>query len=412
MKIAIVAADIWRTVHLDIARALRRLGHDVVVYTEDKRARSGSRFLRLTEEGVDFWVISDTRRNAWTWVLDKLTKPLLGRRFFTSLVAIARFLRAYRSSDLILVEGDWMGYFVGLCAIFMPMRWVVEIHDTLYLRIPIDYPGRPRSRWREWVKRWVLKQATGIRANSEVTRTALIQGGCPENKIFVLPLHLPWWIHAPKEHEGQTFEQFRMAARTRVRASLGIGNDESLLTVMCRLDPVKGLELAVEALGWMTQQGISCRLMICGGDRRFAGVGSYQEQLARLAAELKVSDRVLFTGNIDIHEVKYYLAAADLHLAPSVMDTFNYAVAEAALVGTYSLMSDKVGAAPWISGAGSGEVIEGRDPAVWGAGIQHVLREPPDALRLQQGSRRLQIELAPDVMGKRLMLAIEESVAT
>ncbi len=412
MKIAMVAADIWGTVHLDMAQALHRLGHAVVVYSEDKRASSGSRFLRVNEEGVDFWVISDTRRNAWTWLLDKLTKPLLGRRFFTSLVAIASFLHANSDSDLILVEGDWMGFFVGLTALFLPLRWVVEIHDTLYLRIPIDYPGRPRSWWRAWVKRWVLRQATAIRANSEVTRVALVQGGGPQDRIFVQPLHLPWWMRAPGGNEGQDLAKFRQNARVRVRNGLGIGEDESLLVVMCRLDPVKGLELAVEALGWLAQRNIPCRLMICGGDRRFAEFGSYQEKLTRLATGLHISDRIVFTGNIGVHDVKHYLAAADLHLAPSVIDTFNYAVAEAALVGTYSLMSAQVGAAPWISDAGSGEVILERDPALWGEGIQRLLREPPATGQLEQGSQSLERDLAPDAAARSLMATFAEMART
>ena len=153
MKVAIVAPGIWGTVHLDLARALVRLGHRVVVYTEDSRAPSGWQFTRFAEDGVEFWTISDTRRAAPAWLLDRLAKPWLGRRFFTSLFAVRRFLKAQRDCDMVLVEGDWIGLFVALARGGMPLQWMVGIHDTLYLRIPVEYPGRPRSRWRERAKR-------------------------------------------------------------------------------------------------------------------------------------------------------------------------------------------------------------------------------------------------------------------
>lgn len=109
--------------------------------------------------------------------------------------------------------------------------------------------------------------------------------------------------------------------------------------------------------------------MICGGDRIIPGVGSYRQHLERIAVEEGVAERVIFTGNIDIRVVKGYLAAADLQLAPSVIDTFNYGVLEAALVNTHTLASEMVGAGPWVQDAGSATIVQGRDPEVWGSAI-------------------------------------------
>ena len=120
MKIGIVAPGIWNSIHLDMAQALGALGHDVAVYTEDRRAPSGARF--------------------------------------------------------------------------MPLRWVVCIHDSDYLRLPLAFPGRPVSRWKEAVKLWVLRSAGLVRANSYVTRDALAAGGCAPGRIRVVPLHITGWM--------------------------------------------------------------------------------------------------------------------------------------------------------------------------------------------------------------------------
>ena len=366
MKIGIVAPGIWNSIHLDMAQALGALGHDVAIYTEDCRAPSGARFLRFSEGRLDFFVIHHLRRNPWTWLIDRLAKPWLGRRFFTTLVAIARYFAATRDCDMYFVEGDWTGFFVAIVARFMRFRWVVCIHDTDYLRAPLAFAGRPASRWKEAVKLWVLQSADLVRANSYVTRDALIAGGCDPGRIRVVPLHITGWMRVDAIAD---MAAFKARAREEVRAAWRIPAKDQLLITMCRLVPVKGIDLAVRGFASAARRRAGLHLMICGGDRAVAGLGSYRAHLARIAAEEGVSAQVIFTDNIDIREVKRYLAAADLHLAPSVVDTFNYGLVEAAMVETYTLASDMAGAAPWVRETGAASIVPGRDPEAWGQAI-------------------------------------------
>jgi glycosyltransferase involved in cell wall biosynthesis len=366
MKIGLIAPGVWNSIHLDTARAWAELGHDVAIYTEDGRAPSGASFLRIREGSLDFFVIHHERRNPWTWLIDRLAKPWLGRRFFTTLVAIARYLRATRGFDVYFVEGDWIGYFVLICARFMRFRWIVSIHDPDYLRIRLPFPGRPQSAWREGVKLRVLAGADLVRANSLVTRDALVEGGCDASRIRVVPLHITGWMRVD---DIADMAGFKARSRTEVFAAHGIPAGDTLLITMCRLVPVKGLDLAVRAFARASRRRLGLRLMICGGDRVIAGTGSYRAHLERIAAAEGVAERVIFTGNIDIREVKRYLAAADLQLAPSVIDTFNYGAVEAALVGTHTLASDMVGAGPWVREAGAATIVAGRDADRWGEAI-------------------------------------------
>lgn len=368
MKLGMVAPGIWNSIHLDMAQALGALGHDVAIYTEDGRAPSGARFLRFREGRLDFFVISHLRRNPWTWILDRLAKPWLGRRFFTTLVAMARYFRATRGCDLYFVEGDWTGFFVAIIARFVRFRWVLCIHDSDYLRIPLSFPGRPSSRWKEAVKLWVLDSADLVRANSYVTRDALVAGGCEASRIRVVPLHVTGWMRVD---EIKDVAAFKAQARTDVRAAWNVPAQAPLLITMCRLVPVKGLDLALRGFARAAGRRAGLRLMICGGDRMVAGLGSYRAHLEAIAAEEGVAAQVIFTDNIDIREVKRYLAAADLQLAPSVIDTFNYGLVEAAMVQTYTLASDMAGAGPWVRQAGAADIVAGRDPDVWGKAIDN-----------------------------------------
>ncbi|MBK5106146.1 MAG: glycosyltransferase family 4 protein [Burkholderiales bacterium] len=366
MKIGLVAPGIWNSIHLDMAQALGALGHDVAIYTEDGRAESGARFLRFQEGRLDFYVISHLRRNPWTWIFDRLAKPWLGRRFFTTLVAMTRYFAATRDCDMYFVEGDWTGFFVAIIARFMRFRWVLCIHDSDYLRIPLSFPGRPSSRWKEAVKLWVLRSAGLVRANSNVTRDALIAGGCEAHRIRVVPLHITGWMRVD---DIKDMAAFKAQARAEVRAAWGIPAEEPLLITMCRLVPVKGLDLALRGYARAARKRPGLHLMICGGDRVVAGLGSYRAHLEAIAAEEGVAAQFIFTDNIDIREVKRYLAAADLQLAPSVIDTFNYGLIEAAVVHTYTLASDMAGAGPWVQQAGAAAIVPGRDPEIWGEAI-------------------------------------------
>ena len=377
MKIGIVAPGIWNSIHLDIAQALGALGHDVAIYTEDGRAPSSARFLRLREGRLDFFVIHHVRRNPWTWLFDRLAKPGSAAAF-TTLVAMARYFSATRDCDVYFVEGDWIGLFAAIIARFIPFRWIVCIHDSDYLRIPLAFPGRPASRWKEAVKLWVLGSADLVRANSFVTRDALVAGGCAPERIRVVPLHITGWMRVDAITD---MAAFKAQARAEIHAQWRIAAAGRLLVTMCRLVPVKGLDLAIRGFARAAQRRAGLHLMLCGGDRAVPGLGSYREHLAGIAAEEGVAAQVIFAGNIDIREVKRYFAAADLQLAPSVIDTFNYGVIEAAMVETHTIASDMVGAGPWVQEVGAAAIVPGRDPEAWGRAIEAFLASgvPPFA---------------------------------
>jgi glycosyltransferase involved in cell wall biosynthesis len=403
VKIGIVAPGIWNSIHLDMAQALGALGHEVAIYTEDGRAPSGARFLRFREGHLDFFVIHHLRRNPWTWLFDRLAKPWLGRRFFTTLAAMARYFRATRDCDLYFVEGDWIGFFVAIIARFIRLRWVVCIHDSDYLRLPLAFPGRPASRWKEALKLWVLASADLVRANSFVTRDALIAGGCAPERIRVVPLHVTSWMRVDAIAD---MPAFKARSRAEVHAHWRIPGEARVLITMCRLVPVKGLDLALRGFAAAARRNADLRLMICGGDRDVPGIGSYRAHLETIAAEEGVAALVIFTGNIDIREVKRYFAAADLQLAPSVIDTFNYGVIEAAMVETYTLAGDMVGAGPWVREVGAAGIVSGRDPQDWGHAIEAFIAQgvPPIA-----GSA-ITAQLEPQRIAEQLLELANEAV--
>jgi hypothetical protein len=351
MKIDLIATGIWRSLHLEMARELQRLGHVVRIYTEDNRAPSGMRFGRFAEGGLDFWVSHAFRRNPWTWLPDRLLKYWLGRRYFTSLVAIARFIRANCDCDVFVVESGWLGFFVALATRFLPMRWVVGIHDTDYLDAPIRYPGRPHSRWRSAVQRWVLVRAAAARAHSPFIRDALLAGGCPAEKIAVVPLHVPQRMLPPS---GPPLTKLRALPRRNWRTKLGVSDGVLMLKTMCRLTPVKHLELAVDTL-------IEVRRCIPGVLRHRSQASSHRKAMRTWRRGPCRAVLARCRRNRSASTRRRRLATSAF-----CADTSNFAVVAVAL-GTPSLTSPQVGATPWLGAAA--RVISGEDPIAWATAV-------------------------------------------
>ena len=407
MKIGHLAAGLWRSVHLDMSKALVRLGHDVQVYTEDKRIPTIARFTRLDEDGVAIWGIHDERRNPWLWLPDRLGKPFLGgRRFFTTLFAVWRFLRRTRC-DVYMVEGDGLGIFLALLSKVMKFRWVQCVHDYEHLGVLLGYPGEPSNPVRTRIKLWMMRQADAIRANSRVTRDVLVQAGLDPAGITVIPLH-----YTARMPVAGDLASFRQDARVDIRSRHGLPADCPLVVALCRLTPTKGLDLAVRAFVILRERHPGARFIICGGDRQVPGVGSYRALLEKLATELGVADTILFAGNIEPTEVKRYYAAADLHLVPSYIETFNYSAVESAMAGTRTLMTDRIGSGPWLEEFGAAMVVSGREPADYAAAMIRALDTPTTAEEALALAHRTETGLAVDALAPEVAALLARIAAS
>ena len=391
MRIGMLAAGVWRSVHLDVAKAMQRAGNEVHVFTEDQRLPTAVRLTRVEEAGVSIWGIHNEKRNPWVWLPDKLLKPVLGgRRFFTSLIAIANFISSTRC-DIYMVEGDGLGKFLALLAPLIRVRWVLCVHDHENLGVTLGYPGEPKGWLKAKVKKWVFSKAHGLRANSRVTRDVMIEAGIPSERITVIPLHCVDRMLLTEE-----IALFRAKARNLVIERPRLPESCQIALIMCRLTPFKGIELAIQGFARAAHASVSSVLMICGGDRQVEGLGSYRQHLERLALELNIAERVIFTGNVESQDVKQYYAAADLHLVPSWIETFNYSAVEAALVGTRTLMTDKIGSGAWLSETGAAVVSIGRNVDAFGDAAAQLLATRPAIAEMKAIAERTERVLNVD----------------
>jgi len=185
-------------------------------------------------------------------------------------------------------------------------------------------------------------------------------------------------------HPGVDHTAFRPGtARDSTRTELGL-TDEATLLYVGRIQPLKGLELAIRALEELS--GAFERdvvLLVVGGASGNAGAAELL-RLKRLAHSLGVADRVRFLGPRPHELLPSLYTASDVVVVCSHTESFGLAALEAHACGI-PVVATAVGGLSHITADGlTGFLIEERDPSIFAARVKTLLAD--DDLRQRFGS--------------------------
>ncbi|MBI2677544.1 MAG: glycosyltransferase family 4 protein [Candidatus Koribacter versatilis] len=174
-----------------------------------------------------------------------------------------------------------------------PLPLVITEHGTTNLR---------RRWWFRPVERWMYSRYDRIFCNSDATARSLIAwvpGVTARTTVVPNGIDLARFTRSPRSHESR---------------------ERYVLTFIARLDSLKDHDTLFRAMTYVPN-----------ADLQLVGVGPREPTLRRLAAELRVSDRVQFLGHrTDVPEL---LQATDIYVHCSHSDGFGIAVAEAMAAG-------------------------------------------------------------------------------
>jgi glycosyltransferase involved in cell wall biosynthesis len=190
----------------------------------------------------------------------------------------------------------------------------------------------------------------------------------PEAEALRRDFHLP----------GERIATIPNGLDTRHFRDLGQPRDPHLLLAVGRLAPVKGFDLALEALGLLRQQGFPAKLLLAGEDW---GEGPALQAKAR---DLGIAEAVEFAGRVDGVRLLALYNRASLFLMPSRYEAFGIAALEAIASGCPALGSD-AGGIPAAIGPG-GKVLP-RDAQAWAGAIRGLLQDPSALRALRKAGR-------------------------
>ena len=173
---------------------------------------------------------------------------------------------------------------------------------------------------------------------------------------------------------------FAPGFRPQARRALGIPLDGTVLLTVARIQPLKGIDVAVRALAALRAAGHSVpgapfRLVIVGGPSGPRGEEE-EARLLRLARELGVEGQVLLVPPQPHELLSTYYRAADVCVVPSRSESFGLVALEAAACGTPVVASAVGGLTTLVDHGRTGFLVGGSDPDAFASCVRRLSADP------------------------------------
>jgi D-inositol-3-phosphate glycosyltransferase len=205
-----------------------------------------------------------------------------------------------------------------------------------------------------------------ILANSEAEADQLVSYyGADRTRVQIVPPGVDHALFSPGVKDG-------------ARAALDLGPEPVLLFVG-RIQPLKGLDVAVRALHALGDPRAT--LLVVGGASGRDG-GAEVDRIRRLVDELRLRDRVRFVDPQPHHDLSTYYRAADVCIVPSRSESFGLVALEAAACGIPVVAAAVGGLRTLVDDGVTGFLVDTRDPADYADAVRRVLEEPGLAGRM------------------------------
>lgn len=204
-------------------------------------------------------------------------------------------------------------------------------------------------------ERFFSRFADLIIVNSHAGKTYHIEHGFPESKMVVIP-------------NGIDTERFcpNPDTRLKVRSEWGINNNEKLIGLVGRIDPMKDHATFLRAAAMLLKERGDVRF-VCIGD----GPEPYKSRMKQLSIELGLKDKLVWAGaRSDMSDV--YNALDIASSSSSYGEGFPNVVGEAMACGVPCVVTD-VGDSAWIVGD-TGVVVPPHNPQALAAGLESSLQ--------------------------------------
>ena len=273
--------------------------------------------------------------------------------------------------DLVHSHFGWPQGFGGLltkAATGIPL--VATLRGTDILLDPsIGYGRRADASFDRAVRRLLRGADRTVYFSNYMREQALALGARPEAARLI--------------RKGVDLTHFKVAEdRMALRRELGLGERPMILTV-AGLIPRKGVHHILQALARPGQR-TDFDLVICGD-------GPERGRLEALTAQLGLTGRVVFTGQVDRKTIPKYFAACDVFVLASVVEAAGNVLFEAMSAGRPVVCTNSGGPQEYVRNGETGYVVPVGDVDALASRIRQLLADPALQDRLGSEARRVTI---------------------
>jgi glycosyltransferase involved in cell wall biosynthesis len=172
-----------------------------------------------------------------------------------------------------------------------------------------------------------------------------------------------------------------------------------VILALSRLDPIKNLEVLIDAVASSPMLRTSCALLIAG-----TGEPGYIASLRARAAAAGLADHTVWLGHVEGDEKRAAFAAANVFALPSFSESFGIAAVEALAAGLPCVLGEGVAIAREVEEAGAGFSAPPEPVAVAHA-LKRVLRTDASIRRdmALRATRLAELKYSTCAMAQRLV---------
>jgi glycosyltransferase involved in cell wall biosynthesis len=180
---------------------------------------------------------------------------------------------------------------------------------------------------------------------------------------------------------------------------------KKIVLFLSRLDPIKGLDLLIPALGSLSERRKDFAFVVAGN-----GTPAYKDELDMLINRHKLEERTIFLGFVEGSAKWSLLREADLFVLPSYHENFGVAVVDAMTAGIPVAISNQVSIHQEVAQAGAGIVTHLDSNAI--AGALEQLLDDSDLRREmgEKGTRLVRAKFTWSRVAKEMIEAYHSTV--
>jgi glycosyltransferase involved in cell wall biosynthesis len=243
---------------------------------------------------------------------------------------------------------------------FSAIPWIARLRGVKWIIYEMQNGGVAKSK--SWKRNLLRLRTRGMTqpmrlviAISEFIKRQLVEAGLDEKKIVV-------------RHLGIDNERFvpDPQARRAWAEKFSIAPDETILSTVSYLRPIKNPQTIVEACGLLAERGVPVRLIV-------AGDGEMLEELQELSRRLGIADRTHWLGLC--LDPSSLLQASDLFLLATVGEAFGLVLAEAMACGVPVVGSRSAGIMEVVADNETGLLVTPLDPAAFADAIERLAKD-------------------------------------
>lgn len=318
--------------------------------------------------GYDLSIITDSK----TWVapdiefarvntIPTLRKNNLPRRFMSNTMRVIKILKEIDPNLVHLhVQHIYGPAIIQSGYPFLLTSWGAEVLSLPRANILIKS-----------IAKIAATKASFVTVDAYCLKRIWIDMRVPESKIKLIPFGVDLSMFNPN------------VKGSSIRKNLGISKDDIvIISTRAFYNSHYNIECLIKAIPFILEQCQNAKFIL-------KGTGPQKTYLQNLADKLNVSDYVRFVGLTPHSEMAQYLAAADIYVSTTFIDTTSVSLLEAMACGLPPIVTDIEGNREWINDGVNGLLFPPKNSIALSEKVIHLIKN--DNIRRHFGERCFKI---------------------